>query len=509
VARTPGREGSGRDARAVTLAIAGGVVHGLAFPPGAWPLAFVAVAPLVAAVRDRSGAAGLALGWLAGSIAAAVCVTWWLVESVRSFFGAGAPAALVIGIAATQVFGALPIAVFGWAAARLSRLPHAGARVVTIAAAWVATEVARTVLLTGNPWNLLGHALYATPLFIQVADFGGVPAVSFVLAATSVALAEVGVARTRRDRLVAALTGVVVLAGDVGYGTWRLATVDDGAARLRVALVQGNLPTAWRNDPTRVEPGLRIHTDLTRAALAERPVLILWPENALGVLVASNEHIRAAITDTLRAGDATLVFGAPRAADRGDGRVAFFNTAQALSADGALLATYDKRHLVPFAEYHPLGAPRPGDYTPGTTSGVIATPTPVGILLCFEAMYPHLARVLVRDGATVLVNLSHDDWFPHASTREQHFAATVFRAVEVRRPLVRVANAGPTASIDAAGRVRARFPLDVAGAFTVDVAPSDVMTPYARFGDAFAWLAVAIAVAALVRAGRLEDVART
>lgn len=506
MARTLGNRLRGRNARAIALAIAGGVAHGLAFPPGAWPLAFVALAPLVAAVRGRSAGAGFALGWLAGTVAAAVCVTWWLVEAARDFFGAGPLAALAIGVAATQVFGALPIALFGWAAARLSRLPYAGARVVAIAAAWVATELARATLLTGNPWNLLGHALYAAPGFIQVADFGGVPAVSFVLAATGAALAEACVATARRDRLAAALTGLAVLAADAGYGAVRLATTTDGGARLRVALVQANLPTAWRNDPTRVDAGLRIHVDLTRTALAERPDLILWPENAVGVLVASNARIRAAIADAIRGGGAALVFGAPRAEDRRDGRVAFFNAAQALSPDGTLLGTYDKRRLVPFAEYRPFGAARPGDYTPGTTSGVIATPAPVGLLVCFEAIYPSLARALVRDGATVLVNLSHDGWFPRPSTREQHFAAAVFRAVEFRRPLVRVANAGVSAAVDAAGRVRARFPLDVAGAFTVDVAPSDVVTPYARWGDTFGGLAVAIAVGALLWAARVGDI---
>jgi apolipoprotein N-acyltransferase len=160
---------------------------------------------------------------------------------------------------------------------------------------------------------------------------------------------------------------------------------------------------------------------------------------------------------------------------------------------------------VPFAEYRPFGSPRPGDYTPGTKRGVIATPTPVGILVCFEAIYPALARALVRDGATVLVNPSHDGWFARPSTREQHFAAAVFRAVELRRPLVRVTNAGVTAAVDAAGRVT-RFPIDVAGAFAVDVTPSNVGTAYARFGDAFAGLAVAIGVGALLWSARLGDI---
>jgi len=509
VARTLGNSPCGRNARAIALAIVGGVAHGLVFPGfGLWPLAFVALAPLVAAVRLRSGLAGAGLGWIAGTIASGICVTPWLVEAARDFFGAGPLAALVAGVAATQVFGAAPIALFGWAAARLSRLPRVGVRVLATAAAWSATELARTALLTGNPWDLLGHALYGAPQFIQVADLGGVPAVSFVLATTGAALAEQWGPRARRDRRGAALMGVLVFAADLGYGAWRLATVTDGGTRLRVALVQGNLPNAWRNDPTRVDAGLRVHIDLTRAAMADRPDLIVWPENAVGVLLGVNERLRAAVVGVLRGGTAPLVFGGPRAEPRGPGDVAFFNSAQVIAADGTALGAYDKRHLVPFAEYQPFGADRPGDYTPGTASGVIATPTPVGLLICFEAIYPALARDLVRDGATVLVNLSNDAWFARASTREQHFAAAVFRAVELRRPLVRVANAGVTAVVDAAGRVRGRFPVDVAGAWTVEVAPSHVRTPYARWGDVFGWLAVVGALVALgwsVRVGEIPQ----
>lgn len=494
----------GRNARAVALVVLGGIAHGLAFPrPSAWPLAFVALAPLVVAVRARSGAAGAALGWIGGSVASAVCVLPWLARAAHDFFGASALGALLAGVAATQVFGAAPIALFGWATARLSRLPDAGARVLATAAAWSGTEILRTVVLTGNPWDLLGHAVYGVPLVIQVAAIGGVPAVSFVLAACGAALAEqCGQPRPARGR--AATAGILVLAVDLAVGAWRLAMPPVTQGTLRVALVQANLPTAWRNDPTRVDAGLRAHLDLTRAALGERPDLVVWPENAVGVLLDANARIRAGVVDVLRGGSAALLVGTPRAEPRGAGHVAFFNSAELLSPDGAIVGTYDKRHLVPFAEYQPIGSPRPGDYTPGDAGGVLGGPAPIGVLICFEAIYPALARGLARDGATILVNLSNDAWFAGAAPREHHFAAAIFRAVELGRPLVRVANAGVTGVVDAVGRVQARFPMDVAATWTVDVAPSTVTTPYARCGDAFGWLATLGAIVALAWARRLD-----
>jgi apolipoprotein N-acyltransferase len=98
------------------------------------------------------------------------------------------------------------------------------------------------------------------------------------------------------------------------------------------------------------------------------------------------------------------------------------------------------------------------------------------------------------------VNLSNDAWFGSAAAREQHFAAVVFRAIELRRPVVRVANAGITAVVDATGRVTDRFPTDVRGAWTVAITPADAITPFARVGNLFAWLAALGAAVALVRA---------
>src|SRR5262249_26012332 len=159
-----------------------------------------------------------------------------------------------------------------------------------------------------------------------------------------------------------------------------------------------------------------------------------------------------------------------------------------------IVASQDKRRLVPFAEYAPAGlssalAWRAGgaSYTPGRGTMPFAVPESVGVLVCYEAIFPEIARALARAGSRVLVNLSNEAWFRTDGAREQHLAATIFRAVETRRPLVRVANAGVSAVVEADGRIRQRFPTDVQGAWCVDVVPRDGRTIYVVWGDAFAW----------------------
>ena len=123
----------------LALAVLAGVLHGACFAPlGAWPLAFVALAPLVAATRGRGGLAGLALGWIAGTVASTLAVVPWIAAAARDYFQQGALGATLFALGVGQLFGALHVAAFGALLPRLGRLPSAAVRVLATAAAWTA-----------------------------------------------------------------------------------------------------------------------------------------------------------------------------------------------------------------------------------------------------------------------------------------------------------------------------------------------------------------------------------
>jgi apolipoprotein N-acyltransferase len=484
----------------VALAIAAGAVHGASFPPlGMWPLAFVAFAPLIVAARGTRPLTGALLGWIAGTVGATIAGTPALTTATRAYFDCGPVAAVAFATLLGQVFHALPTTVFGACIGRLTRLETLPARAGTLAAAWTSLEFLRAHGLTGggSPWDLLAHPLYAHPLWIQLADLGGVPLVSFVLMATAAAAAEIRMATWRALATVLALLGLTA-----AYGTWRLGQQDDGAPDLRIALVQGNVPNAWRTEAARAGDGFGALASATAPALAARPTLVIWPENAISTLVEPNARYAAEIARVLRPGGPSLLLGGPRFAQSVPGRVDFYNAAYLFSADGEILDVYDKRRLVPFAETAPIAwLHRAGDYSPGSGATIFATPAPFGVLICFEALYGDLARDLVRRGARFLVNISNDAWFDVSAGREQAFAMTVFRAVENRRALVRVTNTGVSGVVGPSGRVLARFPVGLRGAWDVRVPlRADAVPPYTVVGDTFAWLATGVFVAAWWRA---------
>lgn len=493
-------------------AVLAGTLHGLCFAPwNLWFLAPVAPAPLIAACRTGSAARAAVLGWLAGTVAASLAVTPWITRATLGYFRQGPVGAVLFASSVGQIFHALPTVAFALGVRRIARHPVALVRVLATAGLWTGLELLRANLLTGAPWDLLGHALHAQPLWIQPADLGGVYLLSFACLLLAGALAEAPRA-PRTAAVTAAVTAIVWL----GYGAARLAGERDDTQSVRLALVQGAVPNGWRADPARHAEALAAFDAATREALAADPDLVVWPENAVSFLLEPNDPLRRSVGTLLRRENTSLLTGAPRFAQAAPGRVDFFNSAVLLDDRGTVRGAYDKRRLVPFAEYAPL--PRlplmgwrfdaPGDYTPGRSATVFREPVPFGVLICFEVIYPDLARDLVREGAEVLVNISNDAWFGSGAGLEQHFAIAVFRAVEFRRALARATNTGITALVGPSGRVLARFPVDVRGGWTVTVPRRRGSTVYARLGDGpLALLATVTALAGLRRRERRRRVA--
>jgi apolipoprotein N-acyltransferase len=195
----------------------------------------------------------------------------------------------------------------------------------------------------------------------------------------------------------------------------------------------------------------------------------------------------------------------------GAGRAAVRNSAFLVDAVGDVHATYDKMHLVPFGETStwlipPSLARRlgvPDDYSEGDTPTLFAVATTrFGVLICWEGIYAAAAGTLARAGAELLVNLSNDDWFGGHAAAEQHFHATLLRAVETRRFLLRATNSGVTAVVDPRGLVLVSAPRDVATVVPARVTAVSGLTPYTRVGDAFAWACVLIALAGVLVAAR-------
>jgi apolipoprotein N-acyltransferase len=356
---------------------------------------------------------------------------------------------------------------------------------------------------------------------VQVASLGGVYAISFVLACTNAAIAE-GIAAWWRDRTLAAPTrggvaiALVVLVAALGFGSIALRGAEGEGERgvsTPIALVQGNLPAASRWEAGGAARTLETYTRLTQQAFeTARPRTVFWPEAALTFFLEREPLYQRALGRLLAHFDVELVVGAPRA-EGADAGPPYRNSVYLLEPGGTLRARYDKQRLLPFMEYFPVGVDllrrrfgRIRDFDPG---GAPATLLPTragaaGVLVCNEALLPHLAGTRMAEGAAYLVNPSNDSWVSDAGFAEHQFQLAALRAVEQRTFLVRISDSGPSALVDPYGRVVARSRSGAREVVLASLGGSGERSLYGRVGDAFGVVCLAVAIAAAARGVVLE-----
>lgn len=361
-----------------------------------------------------------------------------------------APCPVLLGAALAAYAG-----VFAMAAFMLKDRSHSPWSPMVLGAVWASLELVRGVLFTGFPWLVLAQALVPWPWTLGLARWIGAFGLSGVLAAISAIL----ILWTGRRRLWALFPAMLLLLP-------LAVPLPAPSSSLSAALVQGNIDQGQKWDPTLQETILDTYLRLSRQAAQQRPDLIVWPETA----TPFHPQDPGPLTDRLHTEAASwqipLLFGAPAYSlvPTTPPSYVLHNRAYLLDTAGKHVAWYDKEHLVPFGEYVPwatwlpfLSKLVPGDYefapSSATAPLVLRQDVRLGVLICYEAIFPELARVRVLQGASILVNISNDAWFGDSAAPRQHLALTALRAVESGRAIIRATNTGITAAIGPDGTI--------------------------------------------------------
>jgi apolipoprotein N-acyltransferase len=299
---------------------------------------------------------------------------------------------------------------------------------------------------------------------------------------------------------------VVLLTALWGWGALRdPAEAQPTVPNLRLRLVQPDIPQSLKWDPALRERHL-IHTmRLTRGAGFDGITHVIWPEAAVPFPLSADASLRQAIGTIIPPGG-LLLTGAPRVVGQGATFQAW-NSLYVLDGSGAILATFDKFHLVPLGEYVPLRGILPlekitagiGDFSAGPGPRTLTLPglPPVSPLICYEIIFGgNVVDPANRPGW--LLNITNDAWFGISSGPYQHFASARFRAVEEGLPLLRAANNGISAAVDPFGRVTAELGLGQMGVLDVSLPQPLAPTLYARYGDAILGLLMLLALAVAI-----------
>lgn len=343
-----------------------------------------------------------------------------------------------------------------------------------LAALWVLLEWVRGWIFGGFPWLPLASSQWQRPLVLQPASYAGGWSVSFVLVAFNLGVAAYahriffeGVTglKKRSPEFMAALFLLV-------FTTFPTLTEIMGQQRaqlLRVAFVQPAIPQLQKWDQAFAADTMKAIEKTTQDAVVfGEPDLILWPEAVTPWVLHRDPNVQPWIEAVAKKAARPVLLGVvsaqPEGADwRWSNGVVLVDPVKGLQP-----AAYVKRKLVPFGEYVPfrsvLGwiekfAPIGGDFTPGATAAPVPVTVnrvtiPIGPLVCYEDIFPRLARESVLAGAELLAVQTNNGWFGTGGAAYQHATHSVLRAVENRRPVVRCGNAGWSGWIDEYGNIR-------------------------------------------------------
>jgi apolipoprotein N-acyltransferase len=470
--------------RTYGAAVLAGVAVALAMPPLFWlPLGVVGIVVFVrqwdtAPTPKAAFLRGLAWGW--GHFAVG---SYWMVEAFfvppADYAPLGPPA--VLGLAV--VLGLFPAMMAGAARWLALRWPHLGGRyrrLLVLAILWTVTEWLRGHIFTGFPWNPLGHVWAFAPALLQgaaVIGVYGVGTLTFPLLAAPAA----------GWRAALTALGIVGVAGAAGLAV--MPPPDAGAEGPLIRIVQPNVPQSAKMAANDRAAHFRNLIELSRRPGFDKLAAVVWPETAVPFVVEPGSDALPAMAQAAPPNGYLLGGMARGNANRADG---VWNSLLAIDAKGTVQAYYDKVHLVPFGEYIPWhkefpplsGAIGRGSFEVGTSFVTLALPglPPFSPTICYEAIFPG-AVTGPGERPRWLVNVTNDAWFGTSSGPYQHLTSARMRTVEEGLPMIRAANTGISAVIDAYGRVLVSLDMERQGVLDHVLPPSRAATPYARWGD--------------------------
>lgn len=405
-------------------------------------------------------------------------------------------------------------------------------RLIVLAVFATAGEWLRGHLFTGFPWSLPGYVLGFSDALSQSAALVGAYGLTFIVLAIAgtpaliVDWLEQEPAR-RRFPVIPLLVALLVIAAMWAGGAYRLhespGEPDQSAPRLRI--VQPNIEQGEKWRPEHAPAILNQFLELSTARPSTYPEgldaidYLIWPESALPFLIDERADIRGVLGAILPTNVTLITGGIRREPDPANPRAQgdFYNSLQVIDHTGDVRAAYDKWHLVPFGEYlpfeswlQPLGfrqlVPLPASFSSGSGPRTLGTELglrPFSPLICYEVIFPSAVVSPTGQRPQWLLNVTNDAWFGQSAGPYQHLMQARFRAIEEGLPLVRAANTGISAIIDAQGRIRESIPLAEKGLIDARLPSPASPPPYARFGDALVLiLALAALLVALLRRNR-------
>jgi len=374
-------------------------------------------------------------------------------------------------------------------------------KILFLSSLWVLLEWIRGHFLSGLPWGIVAYCLDKFPVLIQTADIWSVYGISFFIIAVNLLIFFIIFDITlSKIKKMLYLSIIFIFFGFLYvYGTCSIkkyAGFNNNEKALYAGAVQGAIPQDIKWDREYQWHTLDVYAKLSkniRDNLPDEKIFLVYPETAMPFYVQDAGILRQAIESIPGALHLYLLTGSPSYEIDANGEKRDKNSAFLFKPDRTIAGRYDKYHLVPFGEYMPFGAllswtkkylPTAGDFLSGNEIKPInADELNVGVLICFESIFPEISREAVSKGANIIAVITNDAWFGKTGAPYQHEQFAVFRAIETRRWVIRAANTGVSSIVTPTGQRTGQTGLFKQDIVIAKISLMENKTIWGRFGD--------------------------
>ena len=385
-------------------------------------------------------------------------------------------------------------------------------KIFSLSSIWIIFDYLKTVGFLAFPWGIIGYTQYNDIFIIQSASIFGVWGIDFILIFFNSAMAiiiekifngELTKLSFRCIDLMNFYVAIILIIISLIYGFIVIKKNQYvGNKSIKLSLIQANF-NPW--SPNLIK-SLRREFKLTIKSLNYNPDMIIWSESSVpfpfDYYYKRKNGYAMRIDSFIRLIGKPFIFGSLsfKGIYKNDKFVGKFYNVAYYYKPGKGYSYYRKIHLVPFGEWFPYKKLFPfaakilenagaGDFNPGTEYKIFKNKNlNFSVLICFEDVFGNLVRKFVKNGSKMIINITNDAWSGSKKAEIQHFSIAIFRAIENRVPLVRVANGGVTVYIDPYGRIIKELPLFKSGFLVCDVKFRDKniaegITFYTKYGD--------------------------
>jgi len=349
-----------------------------------------------------------------------------------------------------------------------------------LASWWCVIEWTRSWLFTGLPWNLMAVSQWNQYPLIQICSYTGIYGVSFLIVFFNIAIGDAiyryylafKYVNNRKKFPVSFYISVALIALTFIFGVKQINEYQS-KSKLRniiykAGVVEGNIPQCRVYNAENALNALNVYSSFSNDILKFKPDILIWPESAVPQPLRGSGYLsrkyRTALADLIKEYKIPILLGTMDfgfGETRENGELPIYNSAILIDSVGKVKDKYNKMHLVPWGEYTPFEYTFPFKYfypwikstfgmgrslAQGTENKVFNLNKDVraSVLICYEDIFPGVARGHVLAGANMLILITNDAWYPTSDEPEQHLAQAVFRAVENSRIMIRVGNSAGT-----------------------------------------------------------------